>query len=71
MEILTYRPKYAELPIEGGDGGRLDRGEFPEWANCEYAGVALGEETGSVERRGRAKDMPTVREEFGFLIIPR
>ena len=59
MEILAYKPKYLEFLIEEGDRGHLGRKKFPEWAKYKNVGIASDEETGSVERRGRAKNMPT------------
>ena len=69
--ILTYKPKYVEFLMGEGNRCHLDREKFPEWPIRKNFGIASGEKIGSVERMGRADHMPTVGEEFGFLIIRR
>ena len=54
-----------------GNRGHLDRKKFPDWAKRKDVGIAADEENGAVERRDHSKNMPTVGEEFGFLITPR
>ena len=71
LEILTYKPKYAALLIEEGNRGHIDMEKFLAWVMRKDVGIAAGDEGGTVERRDHAKNIPTVGEEFGFLIIPR
>ena len=55
--------------MEEGSRGHIGSGECPEWAMRKDGGITVGDVTGEVERSGRAKNMPTIGGEFGFLII--
>ena len=70
MGALTYKPKYVEFLISDGDLWNMGREMFPEWTQCKNVGIAVAESDGEVECRDFAKNMPSIGEGFGFLIIP-
>ena len=60
MDILTYKPKYAEFMMDEGKRDHIDMEKFPERAMYKDVGVTVGSETGSADRKKHAKTMPTV-----------
>ena len=49
MEILTYKPKYAECLIDEGNRDHIDMEKFSDWVAYKDFGVTSDSETGDAE----------------------
>ena len=53
-----------------GDAEIPEKKRFAEWIQYNKVAITVDEQTGSVGRKRSVRNMPTVGEEFGFLVIP-
>ena len=70
MEILQYKPQYSEFLMGEGERGHIDMATFLELVMQKGVGGTAESKTGSADWRNDVKNMTTVGEKFGFLIIP-
>ena len=69
MEILTYKPKYAEFTMGDRQQGRLEMKKLTDRPMQKEVGITVDINTGAVGGKRSAANMPTVGWGFGLLVI--